>query len=424
MPAWQAGSPLYGGLAASKARPDRGWWGGPPGPQPTPPSACAARNNLISLAGRGSRGTRADQGVRPTIPAGFAAPAKVRGIGQEARSTVRGSIACIAALLLAVTAVAATRPRYGGALRVEIRESFDTADSPAAQRVLGALAPGFTLSQWEPGRRAVYTADDNAAGGRPFVDTVEIQMARPTRDQSIDLGLDRADVVELGPEQMRREVSGRRVWLSSPVRVAAIVFQPRIEDARIREALALAVDRAAIHNVLLQRQGEVSGALLPQWLSGYAFLFPGAADLARARSLLSAVPAAARRVTLGVEDAAWQPVAERISLNARDAGLTVALAAGRAAADARLVEARFASPDAARALADLAAALALPEPARAGSPEALYAAESALLEGFRVIPLFHLPDAYGVSPRVKGGPGITPLGEWRFQDVWLEGGRP
>jgi ABC-type oligopeptide transport system substrate-binding subunit len=54
----------------------------------------------------------------------------------------------------------------------------------------------------------------------------------------------------------------------------------------------------------------------------------------------------------------------------------------------------------------------------------LYAAESALLEGFRVIPLFHLPDAYGVSPRVKGGPGITPLGEWRLANLWLEGGRP
>jgi hypothetical protein len=45
------------------------------------------------------------------------------------------------------------------------------------------------------------------------------------------------------------------------------------------------------------------------------------------------------------------------------------------------------------------------------------------LEGFRVIPLFHLPDVYGVSPRVKGGPGITPLGEWRFENLWLEGGR-
>jgi hypothetical protein len=347
-----------------------------------------------------------------------------RWAGQEACPTSARLLLCIGALLLAVTAAAATRPRYGGALRVEIRESFDAADSPAAQRFLGALSTGFTLSEWAPGRRAVYTADENAAGGRPFLDTVEIQMGRSTRDQSIDLGLDRAEVVELGPEQLRREVSGRRLWLSSSVRVVAVVFQPRLEDARIREALALAVDRAAIHNVLLQRQGEIAGALLPQWLSGYAFLFPGAADLARARSLLGGVPAASRRIALAVEDAAWQPVAERISLNARDAGLTVALAASRDAADARLVEARFASPDPARALAELAAALALPEPPRAASPEALYAAESALLEGFRGIPLFHLPDVYGVSPRVKGGPGITPLGEWRFQNLWLEGGRP
>ena len=36
-------------------------WGGPPGPQPTPSSACS---RVISS---GSWGTRADQGVRPTI---------------------------------------------------------------------------------------------------------------------------------------------------------------------------------------------------------------------------------------------------------------------------------------------------------------------------------------------------------------------
>ena len=51
----------------------------------------------------------------------------------------------------------------------------------------------------------------------------------------------------------------------------------------------------------------------------------------------------------------------------------------------------------------------------------MYRAERALLEGFRVIPLFHLPDVYGVGPRVKGGPGISPLGEWRFENLWLEG---
>src|ERR1017187_8758422 len=156
----------------------------------------------------------------------------------------------------------------------------------------------------------------------------------------------------------------------------------------------------------------------------YAFLFPTTADLSRAGALAGGVPAPARRITLAVEDASAQPMAERISVNARDAGLTVVLAPRGADADARLVEARVASSDPSDALKALAAAPGLPEPPRADSPETLYAAESALLEGFRAIPLFHLPDVFGVSPRVQGGPGITPLGEWRFQNLWLESGRP
>jgi len=58
------------------------------------------------------------------------------------------------------------------------------------------------------------------------------------------------------------------------------------------------------------------------------------------------------------------------------------------------------------------------------SPESVYNAERALLEGSRVIPLVHLPDAYGASPRVKGGTVISPLGEWRFDSLWLEPTRP
>jgi hypothetical protein len=175
--------------------------------------------------------------------------------------------------------------------------------------------------------------------------------------------------------------------------------------------------------VLLQRQGEISGALLPQWLSGYAFLFPTQADLGKARGLA----AGARAITLSVPETSARPIAERIALNARDAGLTVFIAAPGAAADVRLVELRVGSLEPARALAGLAVGLGLPglpEPPNNDSPEALFAAERALLEGFRVIPLIHLPDAYGVGPRVKGAPGVTPLGEWRFADLWMEGGRP
>jgi peptide/nickel transport system substrate-binding protein len=302
---------------------------------------------------------------------------------------------------------------------VEIRGSIETADPPSTGHGMPGLARAFAISRWEAGRRAVYEANDNAPGGRPFLDSIDIQMARPLRDQSIDLELGKADIVELGPSELLRQPAGRRVWSSAPVRLLALVFGTRIEDPHIREALALAVDRSAIHTVLLQRQGEISGALLPQWLSGYAFLFPAAADGARARKLLAAMPAGMRTLSLDVDDAAWRPIAERIALNARDAGLTVTVVQPSARADVRLVEVRVSSSDPGAALSVMAAALGLPEPRRSDSPETLWSAERALLEGFRVIPLIHLPDVYGVSPRVKGGPGITPLGEWRFENLWV-----
>jgi len=325
-------------------------------------------------------------------------------------------------LLGALPLAAATRPRYGGTLRVEIHDSLDAPDTPLAARRFASLAPGFTLQGWEPGRRAYFAADDRAAGGRPFLDGVEIQMARPAREQAIDFGLGKADVVESGGEG-RPAAAGRRTWPSEPVRVVALVFQARV-DPRLREALALAVDRMAIYNVLLQRQGEISGALLPQWLSGYAFLFATTADLARARALAAALPANARRITLAIDDPADQPMAERISLNARDAGLTVALGPKTPDVEARLADTRVVSTDANAALKALAAAMDLPEPSHADSTGALYAAEAALLDGFRAVPLFHLPDVYGAAARVQGGPGIGPLGEWRFQDLWIEGAQP
>lgn len=325
----------------------------------------------------------------------------------------------LALLSVAAVASAATRPHYGGTLRVEVQESAETADPPQTGRGMADLGDGFTIMRWEAGRLAVYSANDGAPGGRPYLDQVEVQMGKPLREQGIDLELGKADVVQLGT----RPALGRKTWASAPVRLMALVFSPRVSDARIREALASAVDRAAIHNVLLQKQGELAGGLLPEWISGYAFLFPTAPDLGRARELAAAVPAGARVVSLAVESAGLRPIAERVALNARDAGLAVAVITG-ANADVKLLEVRIESDDPARALSGVAAALGLPEPARADTPEGLLGAERALMAGYRVIPLFHLPDVYGVGARVKGGPGITPLGAWRFSDLWVEGSRP
>jgi hypothetical protein len=314
---------------------------------------------------------------------------------------------------LAAVALTTTRPHYGGALRVEIREL------PQSPEVFG-VPKGFVLTTWEAGKRAIFTADENAPGGRPFLDNVEIQFGRALRDQAVDLELGKTDVVELGATELRRQAPGRRIWSSSPVRLMALVFGPRMTDARVREALALAVDRSAIHSVLLQKQGEISGALLPQWITGYAFVFGATADVAKAQALVAAVAPADRALSLAADDAANRSIADRIQLNARDAHLNVTVVPPTANADVRLVETRIRFADAAHALASVAVAFGLNEPPAARTPEEEYLAERALLEGYRVIPLFHLPEVYGAGPRVEGGPVITPVGEWRFDSLWLQ----
>lgn len=290
----------------------------------------------------------------------------------------------------------------------------------------------FRLTALDPGHRATFAANEDYWGGRPFLDGIEVQFGRGARDQLADLELGKADVVELATADLRRASDhGMTVWSSAPIDLIALAFTPgRAVDPRLREALALAIDRAAMHTVLLQKQGEITGALLPQWISGYAFLFPAGPDLARARATVNVVPPASRTLTLSYDPAmqSARSLAERLAVNARDAGLVLQVSPQNPRADARLVEIRLRSLDAAQALAGIAAALGLAAPAvpAAPSPAALYEAENKLLEGFRAIPLFQLPLLYGAASRVRvyAPPPITRLGDWRFDNTWLSGTAP
>jgi len=290
----------------------------------------------------------------------------------------------------------------------------------------------FKLAEWQPQRKAVLTAFEEHWGGQPYVDAVEIEMGVNHRDQLIALEVGRADLVEILPGDVRRAAQGgRRVSSSAPVELMALLCvpgKPAAENPRIRESLALSVDRASIHSVLLQRQGELAGGLLPQWLSGYAFLFPVASDAPRARELWSqlAAPPRALRLDYDPADPLAQSISERIALNAREAGIPLqvaGLAAPSAAAqtDLRLVRVRLKYPGAMQTLADIVKLLGLEQPSNSASadqPEQVYAAERQLLETGGVIPLFHLPEIVGLSPRVKNWMPFR-WGEWRLADVWL-----
>jgi len=202
---------------------------------------------------------------------------------------------------------------------------------------------------------------------------------------------------------------------------------PAAQDARLRQALALAVDRAAIQNVLLQKQGEVAGGLLPQWLSGYAFLFPAAADVDRARKLIAKSSPAPAPLVLEYDaaDPLARAVAERVALDTSQVGLKLqAVTAGpasQAAGKLRLMRVRLADLNPRVALSLLAATLSLGDgndAAAAVTPEQQYAVEKAMVDSNRVIPLVHIPEIYGLSPLLRNWMP-TRWGAWRLEDAWL-----
>jgi len=283
----------------------------------------------------------------------------------------------------------------------------------------------FRIAEWQAGRHAVFAANEDYWGGRPFLDAVELTMGRPLRDQLIDLELGKADLVELSLDQARGAVQrGMRTWKSLPLELMALVFEPghrAVQDTRLRRAVALAIDRAAILNVLIEKQGEPAGALLPQWMTGWAFLFPATRDIERARDSAALIqPVPRLSLTHDRSDPLASSIAERIAVNAREAGVVIQVVPD-AKADMRIARLRLRSNDPAQALADIATTLGLPQVIDPGSgtTEALYAVEQKLLADFKVVPLFHLPATYGLSARVRNWQP-APWSNWRLENVWVE----
>jgi hypothetical protein len=270
----------------------------------------------------------------------------------------------------------------------------------------------YKVAKWDAGKSLTLAWHEAYWGPQPYLDSIEVRMGRSLRDQALDFDVGQADVIEVSPADVRRlRQRGAIVALTPPLETLALVFDSAhpTPDA-IREALALSIDREAIHNVILQHTGEIAGCLLPQWVSGYAFLFPVTRDLVRAKQLAGKGDPLV--FAYDRDDPLLRAIAERVAVNASEAGVT--LRAGDSP-QVRLIRLTINAPDASLALADLAQDLKV---ARASLPARPYDVERSLLEGFRVIALFHLPKAYELSPRVKnwpqaGGEAAT------LADVWL-----
>ena len=348
------------------------------------------------------------------------------------------------ALQTVITALTAANPDWH--IRSEGRDVLIQSDMPIAD-VLYRLAESrnsiclagnngqwvgsgpFQISDYLPGQHIELRAFDDAWQGRPFLDRIRIEMGRTLADQAVELSLGKTDVIESDPTQPR-------VWNSTtqPIELFAMLFtrnHPASFDPKLREAIARSIDRSSIFSVLLRRQGEQSAALLPEWVSGYAHLFNTAQDLAGAQQLrASATSATPLSLSYDGNDPRAKLIAERIAVNAREAGIAIQTRSESPAfrsfdADARLARIRIASPDRAAAMGELADVLDLPLLRKAESAmtaDALYNLESDALKDRSVIPLAYVPESFAMSPAVHDWKASA-WGEIDLGNMWIEGSR-
>src|SRR5580658_9628279 len=230
--------------------------------------------------------------------------------------------------VVASGALAGTGPFLQGEVPVDPAASRDK--NPAAPRAGSSSSDAVSRS---PGTHLFFHANEDAWSGRPFVDAVDVTFGVPPLRAMFDLQLGKADLVELAPELVpRAKQANLRVWISEPVTLYALRFddaQTAAADLRLREAFSLSLDRGTMANVLLQKQAEPAAALLPQWLSGYAFLFNVDTNLERAKELRRGLPAneagGAEPLRLRVDPPGDLPklLGERVAVNARQAAILV-----------------------------------------------------------------------------------------------------
>jgi ABC-type dipeptide transport system, periplasmic component len=277
-----------------------------------------------------------------------------------------------------------------------------TPTTPASSQAIGT-GP-FEVTQMS-GNVTIVTANESSWQGRPFVDQISITAHRAIRDQWLDLSLGRADVVEVPAEQMRQAQQQRlSVVMSRPSTALVLNLSDSgvLANPNLRAAVAYAVDRSSVFNVIFQKQGEVTASLVPKSVSGYAFLFPTDRDMNKATEARGGLTPGV--VTLSTDgEGVMQLIEQRLALNLREAGFTVRFAPGMGTgySDIALRSLPVAGSDAAGVLGRLLLAAGQAQAVTIMNPETAFQVEQDILSRRLIVPLIDVPRDYAIGGRVK-----------------------
>ena len=159
-------------------------------------------------------------------------------------------------------------------------------------------APGtgpYRVERWEPGHGFVFSRNPYHVGSPPAFEKVVHSVVPDDARRMALVERGEADVADQVPLDRIEELSGRpglRVVSRAGLRVLFLVLRADrapFADARLREAIDLAVDRAELVRRALAGRAEPATQLVPPSIVGYdpALTLPRP-DRARARALLTA----------------------------------------------------------------------------------------------------------------------------------------
>jgi peptide/nickel transport system substrate-binding protein len=269
---------------------------------------------------------------------------------------------------------------------------------------------------------ATLFANDDYWGGRPYVDQISLIGGRAVRSQWLDLSVGRTDLAEVPGEFLRRAQQDHlHTSTLAKQELVLITVSPQLSDLNLRRAISASIDRMSLANVVFQKQGQASATLLPNSMTGYGPLIPANFDLAISREFRAksyGIPPLT--IAYDPNDATLQLAAERIALNARDAGIVIQAVPANLQSQPvlRLQRVVLPSTDPSSCLVELQRSLSgqfLPASADLAS---LFQQEKDLLDQAQLIPLLHLPVALAASDRIRDYQKLSDASD--VSDLWIE----
>ncbi|MBO8141068.1 MAG: glutathione ABC transporter substrate-binding protein [Firmicutes bacterium] len=189
----------------------------------------------------------------------------------------------------------------------------------------------FVFESWQSGDQVVLRRNPDYWGGAPEIDTLIIRTIPEPTTQIVELRSGAVDIIFNVPADQIADLAGQPGiavhkalgWGSTFL--GFNVTRGPLADARVRRAIAYALDREAMATQLMQGMAVPAAGMVPETVWGAVELEPYEYDLEKARQLLAEAgyPGGFRTSLVAFESAELRLMAEAIQFQLEQVGIQV-----------------------------------------------------------------------------------------------------